>query len=77
MVVARDGLTLGELPGGSRVGTGSPRRAAQLHALGLGLDVVPASAATSTPGSARSASASSTRSSWPAPGWPGSAGSTR
>jgi hydroxymethylbilane synthase len=40
VVVARDGLTLGELPVGSRVGTGSMRRAAQLHALGLGLDVV-------------------------------------
>jgi hydroxymethylbilane synthase len=40
VVVARDGLTLGELPLGSRVGTGSPRRVAQLHALGLGLDVV-------------------------------------
>jgi hydroxymethylbilane synthase len=40
VVVARDGLTLGELPVGSRVGTGSPRRVAQLHALGLGLDVV-------------------------------------
>ncbi len=39
-VVARDGLTLGELPVGSRVGTGSPRRVAQLEALGLGLDVV-------------------------------------
>ncbi|HEX6148816.1 MAG TPA: hydroxymethylbilane synthase, partial [Nocardioides sp.] len=35
VVVARDGLTLGELPHGSRVGTGSPRRAAQLEALGL------------------------------------------
>ncbi len=40
VVVARDGLTLGELPAGSRVGTGSPRRVSQLHALGLGLDVV-------------------------------------
>ncbi len=39
-LVARDGLTLGELPRGSTVGTGSPRRAAQLRALGLGLDVV-------------------------------------
>jgi len=39
-VVARSGMTLGELPVGSRVGTGSPRRAAQLHALGLGLEVV-------------------------------------
>jgi hydroxymethylbilane synthase len=40
VVVARDGLTLGELPPGSRVGTGSPRRASQLHALGLGLEIV-------------------------------------
>ena len=39
VVVARDGLTLGELAPGSKVGTGSPRRAAQLHALGLGFDV--------------------------------------
>jgi hydroxymethylbilane synthase len=39
--VARGGLTLGELRPGARVGTGSPRRAAQLHALGFDLDVVP------------------------------------
>ncbi len=36
-LVARDGLTLGELPTGSVVGTGSPRRIAQLAALGLGV----------------------------------------
>ena len=40
-LVARDDLTLGELPPGSTVGTGSPRRAAQLEALGLGLTIVP------------------------------------
>ncbi|TQL70661.1 hydroxymethylbilane synthase [Nocardioides albertanoniae] len=39
VVVARDGLTLGELPPGSRVGTGSPRRVAQIKALGLGLEL--------------------------------------
>jgi hydroxymethylbilane synthase len=40
-LVARDGLTLGELPAGSTVGTGAPRRVAQVRALGLGLEVVP------------------------------------
>jgi hydroxymethylbilane synthase len=40
-VVARDNLTLGELPTGSTIGTGSPRRTAQINALGLGLTVVP------------------------------------
>ncbi len=39
-LVARDGLTLGELPRGARIGTGSPRRAAQLRALDLGLEPV-------------------------------------
>ncbi|WP_433162809.1 hydroxymethylbilane synthase [Kribbella sp. CA-247076] len=38
VLVARDGLTLGELQRGALVGTGSPRRVAQLDALGLGLE---------------------------------------
>jgi hydroxymethylbilane synthase len=40
VVVARDGLTLGELPQGAKVGTGSPRRVAQIEALGLGVELV-------------------------------------
>jgi hydroxymethylbilane synthase len=40
-LIARDGLTLGELPNGARIGTGSPRRAAQIRALGLGYEIVP------------------------------------
>jgi hydroxymethylbilane synthase len=40
-LVARDGMVLGELPPGSVVGTGSPRRVAQIGALGLGLELVP------------------------------------
>ncbi|GAA0580263.1 hydroxymethylbilane synthase [Kribbella sandramycini] len=38
VLVARDGLTLGELPPGAVIGTGSPRRVAQLDALGLGVE---------------------------------------
>ena len=41
VLVARDGLTLGELPAGSRIGTGAPRRVSQLRALGLGHVVEP------------------------------------
>jgi hydroxymethylbilane synthase len=41
VLVARDNLTLAELPHGATVGTGSPRRIAALLALGLGLVPVP------------------------------------
>jgi hydroxymethylbilane synthase len=41
VLVARDGMVLGELPAGAVLGTGSPRRCAQLRALGLGLQTVP------------------------------------
>ncbi len=40
-LVCPAGFTLGELSPGSRIGTGSPRRTAQLHALGYGFDLVP------------------------------------
>jgi len=40
-LIARDGLTLTELPDGATVGTGSLRRLAQLSALGLPLQGVP------------------------------------
>lgn len=40
-LVAGGGRTLAELPPGARIGTGALRRIAQLHALGLQLEVVP------------------------------------
>jgi hydroxymethylbilane synthase len=40
VLVTTDGRTLGELRPGERIGTGSPRRVAQLRALGFGLDIV-------------------------------------
>jgi hydroxymethylbilane synthase len=40
-LVSHSGEVLAELPNGTRVGTGSPRRAAQLRALGFGLQVEP------------------------------------
>jgi hydroxymethylbilane synthase len=39
-LVSRDRTPLNQLPDAATVGTGSPRRAAQLRALGLGLEVV-------------------------------------
>jgi hydroxymethylbilane synthase len=40
ILISRDGRKLADLAAGARVGTGSPRRAAQLHTLGLGLEVI-------------------------------------
>jgi porphobilinogen deaminase len=62
VLVARDGLTLGELPTGSRSASVSTSSR---------------SAATSTPASARCAPASWTASCWPAPACSGWTGSTR
>jgi hydroxymethylbilane synthase len=41
VLVARDGLTLAELPAGARIGTGALRRIAALHALDRGFELVP------------------------------------
>jgi hydroxymethylbilane synthase len=41
VLIARDGLTLTQLPTGSEIGTGAVRRIAQLHALGLQLRITP------------------------------------
>ncbi|GIG57660.1 porphobilinogen deaminase [Longispora fulva] len=40
-LVARDNLTLTELPSGARIGTGAVRRIAQINALRLGFELVP------------------------------------
>jgi hydroxymethylbilane synthase len=40
-LIARDGLTLAQLPPGARIGTGAVRRIAALRALGLQVETVP------------------------------------
>ncbi|AHI21767.1 hydroxymethylbilane synthase [Corynebacterium vitaeruminis] len=40
-LIARDGLTLSELPQGAKVGTGAPRRISQLKALRPDLEILP------------------------------------
>lgn len=40
-LVARDGMTLLDLPEGARIGTGAPRRVSQINALGRGFECVP------------------------------------
>ena len=77
VLVARDGLTLGELPPGAtdRHRLAAPGRpAARPRPRPRGRR---RSAATSTPGSGWSPTGPSTPSSWRGPGWPASAGSTR
>ena len=66
-LVAQAGAKLADLPAGARIGTGSPRRAAQLLRLRGDLRCVPIRAATPTPGWARSARASSRGSCWATP----------
>lgn len=41
VLVARDGMTLLDLPEGARIGTGAPRRVSQINALGRGFECVP------------------------------------
>ncbi len=76
-LVARDGLTLGELPdrrpGRHRV---AAARGAAARAR-LGLEVVAGARQRRHPAATGRPTASSTPSCWPAPGWPGWAGSTR
>ena len=77
VVVARDGLTLGELPAGARVGTGAPRRVVPDRGPRPRGRASSACAATWTPGWARWPPASSTPSYSPVPAWPAWAASTR
>ena len=76
VVVARDGLTLGELPAGAQVGTGAPAGSRSWPRSGSASSWS-GSAATSTPASARSPRESSTRSCSPARACPGWAAPTR
>src|SRR5213076_1104991 len=68
-LIARDGLTLGQLPPGSKVGTGAPRSCARWASVWKSCRFE----AISTPACARSVTASSTPSFSRVPDWPGSA----
>ena len=76
VLVARDGQTLGGLPSGARIGTGSPRRAASCAPSGSAWRSS-TSGATSTRGCGWSTRDTSTPSSSPGPGCCASAGPAR
>ena len=65
---ARDGLRLAELPAGATVGTGSPRRIAQLRRLRPDLTVTPDPRQRRHPARPGHSAARWTPSCWPAPG---------
>ena len=67
-LIARDGRTLAELPPGARIGTGAPRRIAQLHALGLRLGGRADPRQRRHPAAQGRRGPTSTRSSWPRAG---------
>ena len=75
-LIARDGAKLADLPPGARIGTGSPRRAAQLLGLRADLRCVPIRGNAGTRlGKVSEGELDAVC--WPTPAWPGSATSVR